>query len=120
MGLRPTRLVPEPRWHASQPPPQREIEGTHPRSDGQGRLRRQVGKAYSYVAVDDDEAGRRREKRGQALNLTGGGQFGHLVARGKKNLACASAERERGDSTWSVRGACQDDAGQDLALHRWA
>jgi len=44
----------------------------HRRSDGQGRLRRQVGRAYSYVAVDDDEAGARGGTTRSAAGWTGG------------------------------------------------
>ena len=81
----------------------------HRRSDGQGRLRRQVGRAYSYVAVDDDEAG----ARGGTTRSAAGWAGGSLVIwprEGKKNLACAVQRgRERGQDVVGascVSGRC--------------
>ena len=73
----------------------------HRRSDGQGRLRRQVGRAYSYVAVDDDEAGARGGTTRSAAGWRGAvWSFGR--ERGKKSGLC-SAERER---EGTGRGRC--------------
>ena len=76
------------RWHASQPPPQREIGAIPPpiRRSGSSTAASRQG---VFIRSRRRRRGRRERRDHTQRSGVDGGQFGHLAARGKKNLACA-------------------------------
>jgi hypothetical protein len=87
----------------------------HRSDDGRRRLRRQVGRSYSYMGRRRRRRGRQRRggrgghhpaqrscPAGSSHSTDGWGQFGHLAVIREKKI-CACAEREKGTGAWSVR-----------------